>query len=159
MTNCVSTRDLGFTGKHEVRAVFAQPIARDLRSSRPRASFAATLVLSCAFAVAGCHSATGSKCDSFAVYTHSIVVTAKDSVTGALVPNAAVMAAGASGDTAKMSIGSDVTRYPADLSVLAGAYTVSVAASGYATWTTTVGVANDCAQPQVTLTAMMQRSP
>jgi hypothetical protein len=158
MTNCVSTPDPRSTAKHEMRAAPTQPIARDLRPSRSRARFLPTLVLSCVFAVASCHSATGSKCDSFTVYTYRIAVTAKDSVTGVLVPHATVIATGQS-DTSKVSIGSDVTQYPADLSVLPGAYAVSVAAPGYAIWTTAINVANVCTQPQVAVAAQMQKSP
>jgi PEGA domain-containing protein len=157
MTNCVSAR-ARFAQKRESRAVFTPPISRFRPSWGSRARFLPVLALVCAFSVAGCHSATGS-CRSFALYSHDIFVSAKDSGTGALVPNATLTAMRPQGDTAKASIGSDVTQYPADLLVLGGTYTVSVTAPGYAAWSATVSVATNCTQLDVPITALMQKSP
>ena len=62
-----------------------------------------------------------------------LAVTVTDSASGALVPDAVVIAAGPTADS--VSIGANVNdAYPARLGGLAGVYTVTVRAAGYLTW-------------------------
>ena len=121
-----------------------------------------TLLLSGAFGVASCHP-DESACPApqlLVIHIWTFEVTARDSVTGALLANTTAMAARTpQGDTVTRTIGSDVSQYPVTLIVLGGTYTVSVAATGYLTWTKTVTTDPECRINNVPLTALMQKSP
>jgi hypothetical protein len=91
----------------------------------------------------------------------ALSVTARDSVSGALLPNAFLKALGTYTDS--INVGSNLSNYPVALGAVAGMYAVSVQAPGYATWTRmeTVTLSDpECGIPnQLSVTALMQRSP
>lgn len=95
--------------------------------------------------------------------TLSLSMTVKDSVSGALVPNAVLLATmGAIKDS--VVIGSNVEAYPVALAWGApGTYDVSVRSPGYATWTSTatvtVGDAKCGRLAPLAITALMQKAP
>jgi hypothetical protein len=88
-------------------------------------------------------------------------VTARDSASGALLPNASLKAVGVYTDS--INVGSNLLIYPVTLGATAGVYTVSVQAPGYSAWTRTETVTLSdpaCGIPNIlSVTAMMQRSP
>lgn len=117
-------------------------------------------LISCSFAVAGCDS--GGPCDPrlLVVYEREVAVTATDSVTGEAVPSATAVLMVGNDTTSRNSIGSDVSKYPINLHVFgAGAYTLSVAAPDYSTWSNTINVNSICRQPAIPITARMQKQP
>ena len=120
-----------------------------------------TLLLSGAFGVASCHSESACPAPQLlVVHVWTLDVTARDSVSGALLANTTAIAARTpQGDTATRSIGSDVSQYPVTLNVFGGTYTVSVAAPGYLTWSKTVTTDPECRINHVQITALMQKSP
>jgi len=119
--------------------------------------FVAITAITSTLLLAGCRSLTGCNATSL---TLALEVTAKDSVTGALVPNATLKSAYADGQAvATVSVGSEVSGYPVNLATAGGTYTVSIAAAGYTTWTQTVVVNGECRPTAVSITALMQKSP
>jgi hypothetical protein len=97
-----------------------------------------------------------------AVAYSAIRVTAKDSVSGALLPNASLKAVGPY-QTDSLNVGSNLGYYPVTLGWTAGTYAVSVQAPGYSEWarTETVTLSDPkCGVPNlVSVVALMQRSP
>ncbi len=92
----------------------------------------------------------------------ALQVTARDSVSGALLPNVFLKAVGPF-QTDSISVGSNLMNYPVVLGSAGGAYAVSVEAAGYSTWarTETVTLADpQCGVPNILkVTVLMQRSP
>lgn len=96
-------------------------------------------------------------------------VTAVDSVSGALVPNAVITATGPAPDSALIvvpdsaSIGTNVAAYPVRLGSSVGNYVVTVHAVGYRVWTQAEAVtyaAGTChGDLPMAVTAVMQASP
>ena len=114
--------------------------------------------LACMLAIAGCDGMRG--CDVYNDYNYdsAIEVTAVDAATDAPVPNATMDLVVAPRDTAVLSVGSDVSKYPVDFTGLStGKFQLSVAAPGYATWKNTVSAM--CAKPPATVTARLKKSP
>ncbi|MFI5233307.1 MAG: PEGA domain-containing protein [Gemmatimonadales bacterium] len=108
-------------------------------------------------AIAGCDGVRG--CDVYVYYYDGTVeVTAVDAVTGAPVPNATMALLVSPIDTAVLSVGSDVSKYPVDFTGLStGTFQLAIVAPGYATWRNTVSVM--CAKPSATVTARLEKSP
>ena len=106
--------------------------------------------------VASCNAILG--CNNMVAY-EALQVTARDSVTGALVANAVLRAVGQGSDSASVSIGSNVNLYPVNLASYGDTYAVSVQAPGYSPWSRTVVVTGGCVPKGVTVTALMQKSP
>ena len=121
----------------------------------------ALAVASLAFCGLACGKGITATCST--VEYHTLFVTAKDSISGALVPNAVLKATGPFSDS--VSIGPNVSAYPVSLAGAAGVYTVTVQATGYSTWTKTVTVTlsgqSDCGgQPNiVSITALLEKTP
>ena len=114
--------------------------------------------LACVFALAGCHSESG--CQEYDIYDGTVEVTAIDAATGALVPNTTMTLFVSPVDTQVLSIGSDVSQYPAQfIGIGVGTYQLTVAAPGYTTWQAKNGVAVSCAIPPNTVTARLAKSP
>jgi hypothetical protein len=114
--------------------------------------------LACMLAVAGCDGVRG--CDVYNYYNFdsTVEVTAVDAATGAPVPNATMTLVVSPIDTAVLSVGSDVSKYPAVFTGLStGKFQLSIAAPNYATWKNTVTVM--CAKPPATVTARLNQSP
>lgn len=156
MSTCIAGREGGIAEKRRAIVDSVRSIALGLRPPNASMKCFSTIALSCAFVLASCHRDCGS---NLVAPDYSIVVTAQDSVTGALVANTTVMEIQQSlADTAKRSIGSDVTMYPAVLPQFGGTFTVSVAAPGYTTWSKTLSGLR-CAEARLVLTARMQKSP
>lgn len=112
----------------------------------------------CVLAVAGCDGVRG--CDVYNNYNYDSVieVTAVDAATDAPVPNATMALLLSPIDTAVLSVGSDVSKYPVDFTGLGtGKFQLSVAAPGYTAWKNTVSVT--CAKPPATVTARLEKSP
>jgi hypothetical protein len=105
---------------------------------------------------------TAPRCNSNTLYEHTIEVTAKDSVTGALVANATLAGVVAQYGTATYSIGSDVSKYPV-LFYNPESGPLTITATGYATWSKSISVpaySGDCKPINVaSFTALMVRSP
>ena len=136
-------------------------IAYRFAATRWRLRRCSTVVVFGAFLSASC---SDSKCTPFSLYEHTLTVTAKDSVTGALVANTTLTAVTSQYGTATLSIGSDVSQYPVVFyNPASGPNTVTVAAAGYATWSQAVSVPDysggDCKPINVaSVTALMQKS-
>jgi hypothetical protein len=144
-------------GMGRVRRDPSGQIAHGLKHSRLRMKLATILALVGAVAVSSCQSITGTTCNDTVAY-QALEMTAKDSVTGVLVVNAVLKAIGQGADSATVSIGSDVSKYPVNLAGVGGTYAVSIVAPGYLTWSRTVVVTGGCVPKQVSLTAQMQKS-
>ena len=85
-----------------------------------------------------------------------LVITVRDSISGALLPNVGITSTGPAGET--VIVGSDVGVYPINVVRGAGTYSVSVSAAGYVTWTgTEVVVARDLACAQFYTVAILVR--
>jgi hypothetical protein len=96
------------------------------------------------------------------VMYQTLFVTARDSVSGALVPNAVLTATGPR--TYSASVGSDVSVYPVVVAFVEGTFFVTVQAAGYNTWSKSVTVPSsdlsDCRPPNsVSVTALLQPTP
>lgn len=118
----------------------------------------ALTVLVLPLALASCGSLVGPGCTSTVAYL-ALELTAQDSITGALTLNALIRAVGQGPDSASVSIGSDVNRYPVNLAGHVGTYAVTVQSPGYVTWSRSVVVTGVCVPKQVTVVALMQKSP
>jgi hypothetical protein len=96
-------------------------------------------------------------------------VTAVDSVSGALVPNAVIVASGPPPDSSAFfqipdsaSIGANVSAYPVLLGTSLGTYVLTIRAAGYHTWIGSEDVADAtgaCHALPMAVTAVMQASP
>ena len=91
--------------------------------------------------------------------TLPLAVSVRDSVSGALLPNAVLYASmGTRTDT--VAIGSNVEAYPVSLAWAAGTYGVVAQAPGYIAWTSTQTVTSDgCHLASTAVTALMQKAP
>jgi hypothetical protein len=92
----------------------------------------------------------------------ALLVTARDSTTGALVPGAILEATGPYSDS--VSVGSNVSLYPVALAPAVGTYLVTVQAPGYVGWSRTETVTSadrtGCSIPdQVSVTALLHEAP
>lgn len=108
--------------------------------------------------VAGCDGVRG--CDVYNDFNYDSVieVTAVDAATGSPVPNATMDLLVSPIDTAVLSVGSDVSKYPVDFTGLStGTFQLAIVAPGYATWRNTVSVM--CAKPPAMVTARLEKSP
>ena len=111
-----------------------------------------------ALAISGCKPVT----EACAAYTSpALVVTARDSVSGALIPNAIISAS--MGTLTDSAVVGPAPEYPVLLASSAGTYEVSVRAPGYTTWTSTQTVAytnQACGHiAPLAFTALMQGVP
>ena len=128
-------------------------VTHDFRDSRLRVKVFRMAALATLLMAAGCGNFFGSRCGAVAYL--ALLVTARDSLTGVLVPNAVL---GVEGQGPGVSIGSNVNLYPVNLADHAGTYTVFVQVPGYLSWTKTVIVTGGCAPNSVSVTALMQKS-
>jgi hypothetical protein len=92
----------------------------------------------------------------------ALLVTARDSTTGTLVPGAILESTVPYRDS--VSVGSNVALYPVALAPAVGTYLVTVQAPGYVGWSRTETVTSTdrtgCSIPdQVSVTALLQEDP
>ena len=156
--------DSGDRGYVKATVLFAIPACATPRQVSPgKGSLVvmkrlAVVSLACMLVLAGCRS--GSGCQEFDAYDGTIELTVVDAATGALVPNTTMTLYVSPIDTAVLSIGSDVSQYPAQvIGIGTGTYQLTVAAPGYTTWQAKGGVTVSCAIPPVTVTARLAKSP
>lgn len=125
---------------------------------------------SCLVAVVACVAAVACEkptvCDLSA--RPALAVTAVDSISRALVPNAVIIASASAADSASIvpdsaSIGANVGAYPVPLGWVLGTYVLTVRAAGYETWTRSVVVTSTSGTCHgglpMAVTAEMQASP
>jgi hypothetical protein len=130
--------------------------------SRSRLRVLSAGVTTVALIVSGCQKSATEVCTDQA--SISLFVTVRDSLSGALVPNASLRASmGAIRDS--LAIGSNVGAYPVSLdwSGGAGTFDVAVNAPGYMAWTTSATVLVSDARcgrlAPLSITALLQKSP
>jgi hypothetical protein len=114
------------------------------------------------FVGASCKGTTSTAADGCLVAYQSLFVTATDSVSGALVPNALLKAVGPVTDS--IAIGSNTNLYPVPLAPVAGTYVVTIQATGYSTWTRSETVTSsdptECHRPDgLSVTAQLHKLP